>query len=263
MFVDSPVGTSAERATGKVWPGQWQDATGFGINTIAGYSDGYHTGADLNLNFPNWDMDKGAPVYTAASGTVLWSRNYMKSWGWIIVIHHVDDTGKNFYTRYAHLNHIDFPVISEGAVVTVGQVIGHIGNADGYYKDADHLHFDISLTDILATAPDHWPGTQKDSATLADLTLNYVNPRDFILAHHGTKTVDTHKEEMRVITDSLLIRPEPNKSKLAVGALKGDDVVAVTGSTASDGYHFAQLLEVNGQAQNGPAYVAREFLAKV
>jgi len=265
MHVNAPIGTSKERASAQIWPGFWEDKTGFGANTVAGYADGYHTGADLNLNHPTWDADKGAPVYAAADGTVIWSNNYHKSWGWIVVIEHVDDDGKKYYTRYGHMNHTDFLVTPAHVPVTIGQIIGHIGNADGYYKDANHLHFDVSLTDILTTTPDHWPGTVRNAATLANLNLNYTDPKVFLLAHHTpTAQPASTSETLQVISTGLSVRAQPNRSTAPIGTLKNGDKVEVSGSITGDGYHFAALLIVNGVAYPyQPAFVAREFLGPV
>lgn len=54
----APIGTEAERASGKIWPGAWGDATGYATRyRIGSPNEAYHTGADLNCNTPIWDAD--------------------------------------------------------------------------------------------------------------------------------------------------------------------------------------------------------------
>jgi hypothetical protein len=54
----APIGTEAERASGKIWPGSWFDATGYARHYRIGQpNEAYHTGADLNCNTPVWDSD--------------------------------------------------------------------------------------------------------------------------------------------------------------------------------------------------------------
>ncbi|MFN8419335.1 MAG: peptidoglycan DD-metalloendopeptidase family protein [Anaerolineae bacterium] len=169
---DPPIGSTADRASAKVWPGSWFDATGFARRyRIGSPAEAYHTGADLNLNAPAWDSDAHTPVYAAASGVVQTVRRYA-TWGYIIVIRHdpLAATGQVVFGRYAH---IENPRVREGQRVKRGDQIANVGNADG--TQPYHLHFDISPTDILKDRPDHWP-----KLNLSNLMANYVDPRVFV-----------------------------------------------------------------------------------
>lgn len=170
---DPPIGTEAERAGAKVWPGRWEDANQFGHK----YELGYHTGADLNLNKPTHNLDKGKPVYAAADGQVIYARELGGAWQSLVVIKHdplPDD--KPVYTRYGHMD--DF--IAEGTFVTRGQQIGKVGRYQEptHPKSNFHLHFDVSRTNVLETNPQHWPGNSQ-----SELFTHYVDPKEFILAH--------------------------------------------------------------------------------
>lgn len=168
---DSPVGTAEERMSSKVWPGSWIDSNGYAVyyETVG---PAYHTGSDLNLNRPRWDADRDAPVYAAADGTVTFSAVGGGTWGHIIVIRHDPlPDGKVPYTRSAHVHN---PMVKEGDRVVRGQQIATIGNAYGRLSSY-HLHFDVSLTDILERNPRHWPGTNRDQ-----VLKNYVEPKQFI-----------------------------------------------------------------------------------
>jgi hypothetical protein len=169
---DAPMGTSAERRTASMWPGNWIDVTGYAVRYFRGTpSEAYHTGADLNLNQPYWDADRDAPVYAAASGTVTFS-NRQPGWGWLVVIRHdpLVTTGQVMYGRYAHVNNASVKV---GDRVVRGQQIATVGNADGAF--AYHLHFDLSHTTVLENTPGDWP-----KLNLNRVLANYVDPREFV-----------------------------------------------------------------------------------
>ena len=53
MLFQAPMGSAEEIASGEIWPGKWMDATPY----LTSYALGFHTGADLNLNYPDWDGD--------------------------------------------------------------------------------------------------------------------------------------------------------------------------------------------------------------
>lgn len=171
---DSPVGTSTQRRGSTVWPGHWIDAVGFGAryrdssNTTA-----YHTGADLNLNVPVWDADRGAAVHSIGSGTVTFV-GALDVWGQVIVIRHdpVDPEGNPVWARYAHVASTKVRV---GDRVTRGQEIAVIGKPQPSGAPY-HLHFDICTSDVLEDNPSHWP--RQD---YTELITHYVDPRQFIL----------------------------------------------------------------------------------
>lgn len=84
----------------------------------------------------------GAPIYATAPGTVniaSWTGGY----GNLVEIDH----GYGYKTRYAHLSKV---VISKGAKVERGQVIGHLGNTGR--SSGPHLHYGV-YQDQLAVDP--------------------------------------------------------------------------------------------------------------
>lgn len=166
-----PVGTDAERASNVIWPGDWFDALPY-LYKNAG---SYHTGADLNLNKPTWNSDAGAPVHAISAGQVIFVGVLPDTWGTVIVIRHAPlSDGTPVYSRCAHLASV---AVSAGDQVSKGQQVGTIGTMPGY-PGRDHLHFDISCTDILADDPGHWPGADR-----ASVIANYVDPKLFLQAH--------------------------------------------------------------------------------
>ena len=169
---DAPIGTAEERALPQIWPGKWVDANPY----LTKYSLGYHTGADLNLNFPNHNADKNKPVYAAADGVVTFAEVVPTTWRGLIVVRHDPlPGGTPVYSRYGHVENI---AVSVGDAVTRGQQIATVGLFGPAAGDNYHLHFDISCTTMLETTPRHWPGEDLDA-----VKAHYVDPKKFIEDH--------------------------------------------------------------------------------
>ncbi len=166
----SPIGSLEERQTGQVWPGEWVDATGYDKK----YSLGYHTGADLNLNKPTWNLDAHSGIYAIGKGVVTYAQVYSKKvWGAIIIIDHGIIDGKPLFSRYAHVEDI---MVEVGQKVKTGEQIASVGNGEGLFSY--HLHFDISETEILKDWPSHWPGRNQ-----ALVHEHYVDPMEWLRDH--------------------------------------------------------------------------------
>lgn len=170
---DAPVGTPSERSALALWPGEWTDANPYGNYYKLRNSYNYHTGADLNLNKPHWDSDRGKPVYAIASGVVTFAGR-RRNWGRIVVIRHDPPaTGESHvYARYAHLG--DYQV-EHGQRVQRGQQIGTVGQDE--HNGPFHLHFDISPTEILYNDPADWPALDRSR-----VARDYVDPKAYIEA---------------------------------------------------------------------------------
>lgn len=167
----SPVGTKEERLSGDIWPGEWTDATGFATRyqIISGGSYHRHTGADLNLNRPSWNADKGMAVHATANGVVTYAERVPSpsTWGRLVVIRHTSPDGDVTHSRYAHMGTM---LVQVGQRVLQGDVIGTIGGAE--FRLPDHLHFDISHSGILESNPTHWPFD-----SLTGVLNHYLDPK--------------------------------------------------------------------------------------
>jgi murein DD-endopeptidase MepM/ murein hydrolase activator NlpD len=168
---DPPIGTAEERLSNEVWPGHWFDATGYATFYTYAQGSAYHTGADLNKNYPAWDADRDSPVYAPADGLVTFSGR-LRVWGQLIVIRH--DPLPNGTVVWSRLAHVDKRTVREGDRVELGQQIAQVGNAEG--TQPYHLHFDIAKTDVLERSPGHWPGGNRDL-----VYKHYVDPREFVM----------------------------------------------------------------------------------
>ncbi len=169
---DHPIGTALERRQVEDGlPGKWVNSNPYArryTNDSTG-NEAYHTGVDLNLNFPHWNADKDAPVYACANGWIIHSVR-MNVWGNVIVIQHNTDNGPVF-SRYSHLA----TMAEGGAIVRRGQQIGTVGQDER--GGAHHLHFDISTTEAMKGHPGDWPGLDK-----ARIERDYVDPLTYIAA---------------------------------------------------------------------------------
>ncbi len=156
-----PVGDTTSQED---WSGNnWIDANPFETRytNLSTGREAYHTGADLNKAH---DGDRGKPVYAVADGEVTFA-SFLDVWGNVIVIQH-----ESAFTRYAHVQDMR---VQKHDTVHKGMQIARIG------QDAlggpFHLHFDVSLTQVLKERPGDWPGLD-----LPRLLENYTNPLNFI-----------------------------------------------------------------------------------
>ena len=115
--------------TGYLWPlpGYYRLSSQFGyrIHPITGVAHS-HTGIDIPAS-------GGTPILAAKSGQVVTSA-YHYSYGNYVVIDH----GNGNSTLYAHMSS---RAVSEGQMVTQGQVIGYVGTTGS--STGNHLHLEV------------------------------------------------------------------------------------------------------------------------
>lgn len=87
----------------------------------------FHSGVDLAGK-------GGTPIYASRSGTVT-AATYNSGNGYYVTINH----GDGFSTSYLHMQ--SSPIVSVGAYVVAGQVIGYMGSTG--VSTGNHLHFTI------------------------------------------------------------------------------------------------------------------------
>jgi len=137
------------------------------------YYGKYHLGEDRNRG--TCDDDYGDNVYSVANGRVMYAQNAGTSWGNVVIIRHIlpDITVVN--TLYGHLKTINVSVSQD---VSLGQKIGELGDAGGYYNCA-HLHLELRTDRSLETVP----GSGYLSSLSDPLWDDYEDPSDFIANH--------------------------------------------------------------------------------
>ena len=84
-----------------------------------------------------------------ASGTVVVAKAGNTGYGNYVVIQHLSNEGKRFYTLYAHMVNGSIAV-AEGSEVKVGQVLGIMGSTGN--STGAHLHFEIRLNDNTSSS---------------------------------------------------------------------------------------------------------------
>lgn len=83
------------------------------------------------------------PIGAAAAGTVR-QAGHVEGYGLTVTVDHADGTA----TLYAHQAQVG---VAAGAVVTAGQVIGHVGRTGS--STTDHLHFEVHDSTGAAVDP--------------------------------------------------------------------------------------------------------------
>lgn len=120
---------SFDTGTGWQWPlpGIYRITCRYGnrIHPITGLPQ-FHTGNDIGA-------PRNTPIH-AARGGVITKSTYGNSYGNYVVVDH----GDGYITLYAHMNS---RAVSEGQVVTQGQVIGYVGTTGS--STGNHLHFEV------------------------------------------------------------------------------------------------------------------------
>jgi murein DD-endopeptidase MepM/ murein hydrolase activator NlpD len=135
------------------------DAQGLNVNGArfgCGRDNGKtrHNGTDLKAPV-------GTDVIALFDGTVSFVRSTFKddeyhkdSLGNTII---VKVKGQQLWFRYAHLKHVEKPLVKEGDSIVAGQVLGKTGRT-GNAVDVPfaHLHFEASTTGFGGIAPSHF-----------------------------------------------------------------------------------------------------------
>ncbi len=109
------------------------DHSGYYLRPLVG---GRRTQGVHGYNGVDLANSKGTPILAAAAGKVIVSKNsgWNGGYGNYVVILHDNGT----QTLYGHLNQ---SIVSQGMVVTKGQVIGYLGSSGR--STGPHLHFEV------------------------------------------------------------------------------------------------------------------------
>ena len=119
----------------RYWSGAWilpapgPITNGFGLmRSINGGPYSPHTGTDIA-------NEKGTPVAAAASGVVALARP-MYLYGNVVIIDH----GAGVFSGY---NHLDSIAVTEGQAVTIGDLVGFMGETG--FVSGPHLHWEAII----------------------------------------------------------------------------------------------------------------------
>lgn len=115
---------------------------GDGYYIFRGFSPNGHLGEDWNGN-GGGNSDEGDPVYSIAHGVVVFSEDYKRGWGNVVIIRHAyrENNGQIAFVDSLY-GHLKVRAVKLGQQVSRGQVVGTIG-CGPYRMYAAHLHFEI------------------------------------------------------------------------------------------------------------------------
>lgn len=156
-------------ADGFDYPVGKPDAQGYYV--YRGYWPNGHLGEDWNGN-GGGNTDLGDPVYATGDGLVVFSRDYKRGWGNVVIVRHAyrEHDGQVRYIDSLY-GHLDRRHVQRNQIVKRGQQLGTIGTAHGKYYA--HLHFEIRKNLNIGMARSSF---KKDYSC-------YHSPRAFIKAH--------------------------------------------------------------------------------
>jgi len=114
----------------------------YGYYVYRGFTQNGHLGEDWNGN-GGGNTDEGDPVYNIAHGVVVFSQDYKRGWGNVVIVRHAY-RGKDGQIAFVDslYGHLKVRMVREGERVTRGQQLGTIGRGP-YNMYAAHLHFEI------------------------------------------------------------------------------------------------------------------------
>jgi hypothetical protein len=150
-----------------------------GYYVFRGYAPNGHQGEDWNGN-GGGNTDLGDPVYSTADGVVVFSEDYYRGWGNVVIVRHAyRDAKGTLQTVDSLYGHLDARSVRMYETVRKGQQVGTIGTAHGKYYA--HLHFEMRKNLRI--------GMQRSS--YARDYSNYFSPRAFVAAHRTLQGGDT------------------------------------------------------------------------
>ena len=94
---------------------------GEGFYVFRGYYPGGHLGEDWNGN-GGGDSDLGDPVYATGGGVVVFSEDYLRGWGNVVIVRHayIDETGRVTLADSLY-GHLDRRMVRKYQLVQRGQ----------------------------------------------------------------------------------------------------------------------------------------------
>ena len=141
-----------------------------GLRDYMGYQHTYNGHAGVDLAIRNFrEMDRGVPVYAAASGTVAATAydNFDRNTAWnpdvaSLMNGAVIEHGDGIQSAYFHFRR-NSTTVEPGEEVEAGQFLGYVGSSG--FSDLPHLHFEVrNATDLIFIDP--FEGSAHSGASL-------------------------------------------------------------------------------------------------
>ena len=148
---------------------------GEGYYVFRGYYPNGHLGEDWNGN-GGGDSDLGDPVYASGAGVVVFSEDYLRGWGNVVIVRtpYIDESGRVALVDSLY-GHLDRRMVRKYQLVQRGQQLGTIGTAHGKY--AAHLHFEMRKNINIGMARSSFDRGYS----------NYFSPRQFIASRRALR----------------------------------------------------------------------------
>lgn len=129
-----------------------------GYYIYRGFTQNGHLGEDWNGD-GGGDTDEGDPVYSIANGIVVFSEDYARGWGNVVIVRHAyrENNGQIAFIDSLY-GHLKVRAVRMGQQVLRGQVVGTIGCGPRRMYAA-HLHFEIRKDLRVGMRRDLYPRT--------------------------------------------------------------------------------------------------------
>ena len=146
------------------------------LNTDLASGPKYHLAEDWNGKC-GYSTDLGAPLYAIADGVVELASMPGDNGGWLLIRHPLPN-GTSRWILYEHVLDI---VVSSGPVYA-GQLVAHLGDGNGFYPNAAHLHLEMRRTLFTAYSDPFRNLTQTPyyNPLTAQTAMLYSSPSLFI-----------------------------------------------------------------------------------
>ncbi len=186
--------STARLADGFDYPVGKPDGVGYYI--FRGFSPNGHLGEDWNGN-GGGDTDEGDPVYSIAHGVVVFSEDYKKGWGNVVIVRHAyrERNGQIAFVDSLY-GHLKVRSVRLGQQVTRGQLVGTIG-CGPYRMYSAHLHFEIRKDLRVGMRRELYPRNH----------VTYHTPKQFMDLHRSLRFED---RTVRVPINTFL-KSNPNR----------------------------------------------------
>ena len=187
--------TTVRLADGFDFPVGKPDAYGYYV--YRGFTQNGHLGEDWNGN-GGGNSDLGDSVYSIGHGVVVFSEDYKRGWGNVIIIRHAYRGKSGQITFIDSLyGHLKDRYVRVGERVTRGKKVGTIGRGPHNMYTA-HLHFEIRKDLRVGMRRDLYPKTY----------ATFHSPRYFIRANRKLRY---ESRMVRAPINTFLQRSNPNR----------------------------------------------------
>lgn len=216
---------------------------GDGYYIFRGFSPNGHLGEDWNGN-GGGDTDEGDPVYSIAHGIVVFSEDYARGWGNVVIIRHAYRENNGQITFIDSLyGHLKMRAVRVGQQVQRGQVVGTIG-CGPHRMYAAHLHFELRKDLRVGMRRDLYPRNYQ----------TYYTPRTFIDAKRNLR----YEDRLVRVPINTFLKSNPNRIETEPIDLPNPPMTSTTSAPDTVRPVVPESVESVMDAETNPAAVTPE-----